>query len=721
MTDTTPDIEPITGPTGIKISDPIESAQFTLLTPVPVHPAHADTDAFALPVDTAATVAATELETPHLVDVWVRDADVNLVAQCTSGESVSLPPDEYYVELSSAKMKLYLRVEGGVDVEPRDGRVRLTFPGAASVTVGARSFHERPAATIQTTTDPADVATALSHLGSALKTTSCERSFPTLRGHPPLIELGPALDVPDAIEAPDTGVTIEVPPDLGHLFAVASLAYYLGASVEIGEEPMLHADGASFPLDADGDFEATVTRVLRQAFLLDCVTRTEGYYDVDLHERGLVEEAVDLDFASLYDRPLAAQLREYLAVPYETIARAVPAWKLTADVVPDAEHVSALPFLANELAAIRCPAASTLHSRSLDDSTPEVRSFFRGQPGVDVARQGGASARPAFVRGPATRSSGPARSDDGSDTGELVFEPPPADSIEQTYIGPGVPLGASKVTVEQLYRRLAVEPTGDERIRVLVVCNDPAMREENAVGDVYGMREWIEFDITTREGVTTDELAALLRENYDFLHYIGHVDADGIRCADGHLDARSLTEVDVGAFLLNACQSYDQGQGLVEAGALGGVVTLTEVLNRTATEIGRTVSHFLNQGFSLLSMLDLLEECHRLAQRYMVVGDGNASIVQSESGTSISATVEVNGPNHFRVGLYGHPSKHYHLGSLASMYATSENVQYLNSGLFDHFTMTADELDEFLEMETQPVLVDDTLHWSNEISSSTIL
>ncbi|SFR86739.1 hypothetical protein SAMN05216559_0258 [Halomicrobium zhouii] len=718
MRDTTPDVEPITGPTGIRISDPIESAQFTLLTPVPVHPTRADTDAFALPVDTAATVTVTELETPHLVDVWVRDADVNLVAQCTSGESVSLPPGEYYVELSSAKMKLYLGVEGGVDVEPRDGRVRLTFPDAASVTVGARSFHEQPAATIQTTTDPADVATALSHLGSALKTLSCERSFPTLRGHPPLIELGPELDVPEAIEAPDTGVTIEVPPDLGHLFPVASLAYYLGATVEIGEKPVLRADGASFPLDADGDFEATVTRTLRQVFLLDCVTRTEGYYDVDLHERGLVEDAVDLDFAALYDEPLAAQLREYLAVPYEAVAGAVPAWKLTADVVPDAEHVSALPFLANELAAIRCPAAATLQSRSLDDSTPEVRSFFRGPPGVDAARLGGATARSSLVHGSATRSSGPERNDDESTTDELVFEPPPADSIEQTYIGPGVPLGASKITVDQLYRRLAVEPTADERIRVLVVCNDPAMREENAVGDVYGMREWIEFDITTREGVTTDELTDLLREHYDFLHYIGHVDDDGIRCADGHLDARSLTEVNVGAFLLNACQSYDQGQGLVDAGALGGVVTLTEVLNRTATEIGRTVSHLLNQGFSLLSMLDLLEESHRLAQRYMVVGDGNVSIVQSESGTPMSASIERSGDGRFEMELFGYASRNYQLGTLVTPYVNDENVRYVNPGVLDTFSVGREDLDEILGMQEFPVTIDGDLYWSNEISAS---
>ncbi len=707
MSDATPTIGAVDGPPGIRITDPIENAQFTLLTPDPVEPMPADGDEFALPVDAAVTLEATAIETPYLVDVWVRDADVNLVAQCTSGESVSLPPDEYYVEISSAKMKLYLRVAGGVDVEPCDGKVRLSFAGADEVTVGARSFHERPAATIRTTSDPADVAAALSHLGSALKTTSCERSFPTLRGHPPLIELGPELAIPDGIEPPETGVTVEVPPRFDYLFPVASLAYYLGATVEIGDEPVLHADGAAFPLDADGDFEGTVSRILRQVFLLDCVTRTEGYYDVDLHERRLVEEAVDLDFAALYDEPLAAQVRAYLDVPYDAVVDAVPTWKLTADVTAEPDHVAALPFLANELAAVRCPAEADLQARSLDDSTPEVRSFFR--------------ARRGFVRGSGTDAGALSRSESvPSSANDLVFEPPATDSIEQTYVGPGIPLGASKISVDQLYRRLEVDPASDERIRVLVVCNDAEMRAENAVGDIYGMREWVEFDITTREAVTADELADLLAEPYDFLHYIGHVDDDGVRCADGHLDTRTLTDVNVGAFLLNACESYEQGQGLVDAGALGGVVTLTEVLNKTATEIGRTISHLLNHGFSLLSMLGLLEDNHRLAQRYMVVGDGNISIVQSESGTPVSMAVERIDSDSFDVELFGYPSKSYHLGTLGSIYVTDDDVRCLNSGLMQEFTLSGEELDQALGMETIPVKVNGDLTWSDEISASEI-
>jgi hypothetical protein len=47
------------------------------------------------------------------------------------------------------------------------------------------------------TTDAEDVMMAILTFRSALKTTSPERSFPTLRGHPPAIELNDRLEIPD--------------------------------------------------------------------------------------------------------------------------------------------------------------------------------------------------------------------------------------------------------------------------------------------------------------------------------------------------------------------------------------------------------------------------------------------------------------------------------------------------------------------------------------------
>ena len=696
-----PSITAVEAPYGLKLTDPIESAQFTLLTHSEVVPQTIDPATFEPPVDTAATITATTLETPYQIDALVRDGDLSIVAECTSGERTTVEPGEYYVELSSAKMKLYLHVDGGVVFEPATERVELSFPGATEIRVGIRSLHEQPATTITTTNDLEDVATALTHLGSALKTTSCERSFPTLRGHPPLVETGDELDVPAAITAPETGVTIEVPPRLDALLPVTSLAYYLGATVEIGSVPRLHTDGASFSLSEGDDFEGTVARVLKQIFLLDCVTRTEGMYDIPLHEREVVESAVDVDFAWLYDLPLAAQLREYLQIPHETIADALPTWKLTADIVPEPSAVSVLPFLADELAVVRCPDGPGVVGGSAADLSPEVTSFFRSGDG--------------FVRSTTTR-----RSDGTGGLDQTVFTPQSADSIEQTYVGDGIPLGASKMTREEYYRRLDFDAETDGRTRVLVVCNEPEMSDENVVGDIYGTREWIEFDISTHEGVTTDELAELLTTDADFLHYIGHVDPSGIRCADGHLDAETLDTVNVNAFLLNACQSYSQGRALVDAGAIGGIVTLTDVLNKTATEIGRSVARLLNQGFSLLSMLGLLEKRNRLAQRYMVVGDGNETLVQSESGTPNSVTVRRVSADQFEADVFAYPNSSYSLGSINRPHISNDPTYHLNSGKQRTYTVSSKSLQEFLDGDAMPVIIHNDLFWSSDVEVSEI-
>ncbi|WP_225333282.1 hypothetical protein [Halomicrobium urmianum] len=693
-----PAIRSTSGPRGIRLTDPIEGVQFTLLTPRAVEPEPIDPSAFEPPVDTAASIPVSRLETLYQVGALVRDADMNIVADCTSGERTSVDPGEYYLEISSAKMKLYLHVTGGVAFEPGDDGVSLSFPGAAAVRVGVRSLHEHPAATIETASDPGSVAAALSHLGSALKTTSCERSFPTLRGHPPLVEVGDGLSVPDGIEPPDADVAIEVPPAFDRLFPIAPLAYYLGATVEIGDEPILIADGEPFALDRGDGFEATVERVLKQTFLLDCVTRTEGLYDVPLHERALVEAAVDLDFERLYELPIGARVGRYLDVPYDDVAPAVPKWKLTADVVPDPESVPVLPFLADELAVIRCPDDPAAAGQSTESLSPAVKSVFGGE------------------RGAVWRSTG--RRDAGGSGGSLdgnVFTPEPADSIEQTYVGDGVPIGASKMSVDEYYRRLDFESDPERQIRVRVVCNDPEMDEENAVEGTYGAREWLEFDISTYDQLTTAELAALLEREADFLHYIGHADEEGLRCVDGHLDARTLDQVDVNAFLLNACQSYEQGRALVDAGALGGIVTLTDVLNPTATEIGMSIARFLNQGFSLLSMLDLLEKRNRLAQRYMVVGDGNMTPVESRTGSPFSATVRTGEQNEHSVSITGYPSKHYQLGAITRPHVSGVTKYYLNSGELDTYSLSESELRELLQTQVFPVVVDGTLYWSDDV------
>jgi hypothetical protein len=289
---------------------------------------------------------------------------------------------------------------------------------------------------------------AVSAFGSALKTTSCERSYPTLRGHPPTIENGEGLIVPDVLDAPDTGVRIEVPPEYGPVYTVSSLAYYLGATVVPGADALIATDaGFVHRLDGtDREFKGEVERVLKQCFFLDCVTRTEGHYPVDLHERNQIEDEVALDFSRLYGKPLADQLEAYLEVPYALVEPHVPRWKLTAHVEPGPDSAEALPFVARDLAAIR--------SRKTTEAAKTVQGTAESL-GIDEFVRSRGSDRPegrnrmGNVREPAVRIDG-------------------TDALEDMWIGDGVPVGASKGMVEAFRNHVTRTPSdGDIDITVV--------------------------------------------------------------------------------------------------------------------------------------------------------------------------------------------------------------------------------------------------------------
>jgi len=666
---------------GVRIVDPIERSQFSLLTPSSVDPTRYPDESFYFPVDTTARIHTSA-------------ASGDLLAQSSEADGVSMSAGSYNLELTSAQMKLYLAVDGAPTIEHGEDRTRVSFEETQAVTVGVRSFHEQPAATVTVTDDPVDVMAGISTFGSALKTTTCERSFPTLRGHPPLLERGDERSIPDSLDRPETGVEVEVPPELSYVYPVASLSYYLGATVRPGSKPRLIAGDESFPLTADADFESTVARILKQVFLLDCVTRTEGYYTVDLHERSVVEESVDLNFEALYDRSLAEQLRAYLSVPYEAVESAMPRWKLTADVIADPKHLETLPFLATDLAVIRCPSCSEIESRSVHSGKTTVADFF------------GDSTRASRTR---------SESEAANHFDEQVFRPPPADSIEQTYVGDGIPLGASKMNVEAYRRRLAYEPAEDAQTSIVVVSNEDEMNEENVVSDIYGTREWLEFDITIRENLTTEQMADVLATDADFLHYIGHVDPEGIRCADGWLDVDSIERCEIKSFLLNACSSYEQGRKLIEAGAIGGIATVTDVLNGPATEMGRTLARLLDTGFSLFSALEVLETDNLLANHYLVVGDGNTQICKSRSGAPPFGKISTN-EGESVCEMHYYPAGKYSLGSIARPQVESITEHFLNSGSLGTILRGRNTILKFLSLQNFPVTIDGSLYWSQQVS-----
>jgi hypothetical protein len=686
--------------TGIEIADPIENARFELHTPTAVEPTPVTTETFYFPVDSAIAIETSAIVVPKLANVFVRTRSGELVADNSDRVDRSLDSDAYNVELSTTPMKLYLSVESAIDVRHDESTVAIAFDRPTEVAVGARSFHDRPAGTITTTATSIGAMKAISLLGSALKTTSPERSFPTLRGHPPLIEVGETFDAPEGIERPDTGVRIELPADYQYVYSASSLAYYLGAEVVPGDDPRLVTDeGFEYDLAGPPSYEETVGRVLRQTFFLDCVTRTEGYYQVDLHERTAVEPATDLDFADLYDQSLAERLEAYLSVPFETVAEHVPDWNLTTDVMATPDNAEVLPFIANDLALVRCPGEPTAASVS---PTPEpIDEFFRNNPSEASAED--------FTRSTTDSPSTPPSQRD-------VFNPEPAETVEHAWVGEGFPVGANKATVESYRRRVERSAPEKTDIEIHVVCNDERMKEEGVVEEFYGLRDLLRFDVSVHYELTTDELRDLLAQPADFLHYVGHVDDHGMRCPDGHLDARTLSDVNVKAFVLNACRSYEQGEALVESGSYGGVVTLAEIANSVATEIGQTLARLLNCGFPLRVALSIVKDTIAPAYQYSTVGDGGLTLCQSESGTPLHLRVTTEGDT-IEADVKSYPAANYGLGSIQKPNLSEADTRYIAAGTVGTFEITTSELNDFFDLEVVPITKEGELYWSDRVSA----
>ncbi len=671
---------------GLRITDPIERRQCALSSASELAPRPVGTERFTFPVDTAVAVEAAELTLEQYVATHVRDAEGELLAVSEPFSTHDLGTGTYSIEFN-APIKMYIRVEGSLEVTAGATEMTFDFGDETTILVGARSYHDNPATTITTTADPADMMKAVSALGSALKTTSCERSYPTLRGHPPMIELGDELDIPETLDTPETGVTIEVRPSLEEIFVVASLAYYLGATIKPGEEARIITDnGYVHPLGEGTAFEREVERVLKQTFFLDCLTSTEGHYLDSLYERIVVEDRIQFDFSERYARSISDQLEIDLQVPFDTLEPDMPQWKLTTHISQSPENVEILPFLVNDLAVIRTPAAHTV--------TPSHAQT---------------AAVDEFMRDEFTRSSAGGASQQIS-----VVQPESTDSLEQAWVGEDAPIGATKATVSAFRNRLHRDVKYED-IDITVVCNDEAMVDEhNVAADVYGSREELPFTVNLETNLTVEALREILESDTDFFHYIGHIDDDGFQCTDGRLDAATLDSVGVDAFLLNACRSYNQGMHLIEGGSIGGVVTLDDVIDSGAFRIGSTMARLLNRGFPLRAALTIASDQTVIGSQYLVIGDGSVDIAHAESLMPYLCDIRSR-EGTYDVSIRTYPTKCMGLGSVFRPYIGDNQLHFLSSGHLKTFTVDTQTLQEFLALEEVPVVLDGMFMWSTDV------
>lgn len=679
--------EPLTEEVGLEIVDRVEQKRCLCRTDVPVTPRETDGAQFRYPVDKAVQISASELAMPNVAGMLIRDESGEIVSDIQQLETAELPHGNYSIELLT-QFKTYLSVSSELEVVADATEFHIDFGSQTEIAMGALSSHERPAYRVQTTSDPVDMMRVVETFSSALKTATPDRAFPTLRGHPPGVDLGDSLDIPESIQRPDTGVRLEIPARRDAVYVASPLTYYLGADLHPGPTPRLVTeDGFEYSLAQQGGFEATVERTLKQLFFLDCLTRTEGLYQIDLHERNEVEPLLDLDFAAVYEKPVHEQVATYLDVPFEVIEDFIPDWRLTAHVQPDADTIETLPFVVDDLAIVRTDTANTAG----------------GQPPTEVPA--GADRDTRFTR---------AASDESTTTDMEYVEPKQTDSLEQAWIGDDIPIGASKLTKSAFENRLDRTPV-DGEISISIVLNDPRMDEERNLADrAYGNRESLPFDVEVRQDVTTAELEILLRQDTHFLHYIGHTERDGFECPDGKLDVRTVEETGVQAFLLNACNSYEQGLGLIEAGAVGGIVTLSDVINDGAVRIGETVARLLNSGFPLRAALTIARDESILGGQYIVVGDGGMSVAQPASGTPNLGELSKNG-DEYSLGLRTYPTDFAGLGAVYHPNISQNQTYFLSSGKIGEFTLSESELINFLSLENIPVRFDGDLGWSHSM------
>lgn len=676
----------------VRIYDRIDQRQLLLESPNDINTSEIGTDAFRYPVDCSFEITAERLRIPTAGEIFVRGSTETVIPKSgpIEDDPVELEEKSYLLELP-APIKTYLKLHGQLRIHNTERGVELRLEEESNVQIGVRSNHEHPTGVITTTEDPRDMMAALSTLGSALKTTTSERSYPTLRGHPPTIELGDELDIPPNISRVNTGVMVEVPPEYETIFTVAPLAYYLGADIVPGQTPRLvTSTGYTHQLEGPNHgFEAEVERVLKQAFLFDCLIRTEGYYQVDLAERDEVEALVDVDFEKLYGKPLGYQLERILQVPFDLVEPFVPTWQMTTCISPNPDNVEEIPYLVNDLSIIR---TQTEVSASGVPEAPPANELLRadynpGDPGNDV------------IAGNTTSVS-------QEDETLVQISDNQADAFIQNWVGDGLPRNRTKAIAEG-YRNHLNRAASKSAINITVVCNDEQMHNESLVGETYGINNTLAMNTDVHYDLTTAELEDVLNADVDFFHYIGHITQDGFLCSDGYLDARDLEKTGVATFILNACNSHNQGRRLIEAGAGGGIVTLNNVTNSVAIRVGRALACLLNKGFTLHDALQLANRNRISENMYSVIGNGTIEVAQPEGGLLTVYDVTTTDDDTVSVSLVNYPSGGHGLGALVRTFISNDDRYRLALGEFSTLELSHSEFGDLLNRSQNAAIIVD--------------
>ncbi|WP_049912862.1 hypothetical protein [Natrialba hulunbeirensis] len=296
---------------------------------------------------------------------------------------VSVEAGDQEVSLSSGayvcrfEVGLYIRLrfDASAVIKNRSrGPMTISFEHPTRVTFGFKSPVDYPRDEITVAPTPDGIATALSHLSASIGTTTADRVHRNYRGYPPLLEIDPAVTdthVPSSVreDTPDTDLEFVVPPDRSTLFVAAPLAYYLGARVRTTAQapldanesaPLLRAPsiGLHHEFASGSAFAADVRSLLRRTFFLDLlVSWLEPTEPTVLEYDALTAAGIDL--SGCPGMSIAERVQTYLSFPEQPIEAVLPQWPYRMTVSPTTDHVSVLPHLLYDMAAIELPVDSS--------------------------------------------------------------------------------------------------------------------------------------------------------------------------------------------------------------------------------------------------------------------------------------------------------------------------------------------------------------------------
>jgi hypothetical protein len=636
------------------------------------------------PVEKTITATTSRLRFPH-VYAYVERVSGEVVAEPSRENDPTTLDSGDYVFCADGNVKTFVRFSGPAEISsPSYDTLLVTFPTTAEVTIGFQSRVSVPQETITVPSTPAGLATALTHLSSSFGTETPDRTFPSMRRHPARVETGESVSIPGSLvsDRPDTGITIRTPRSFDSLFPIASTAHYLGATVTVEERESVVVET---PTRRHGLAMSELGResadLLRRVFFLDCLVRSAGPYGSELVEIELLDE-IGIDPERWYDAGLAERLERYLDAPFERVSDDLPEWHVAIYVDPQPEYVGVLPFLLDNLPTIYLAESEPLEqnerlSRSLDD-------FYRSRREVSD---------PLSVE---------------------IIKPNLAAGRMHGWLADGAPIDVFKSIPAAYENRFDYLGRSTDSISVVAVLNDPEMADEHAdAAEIYRQRgEELEIDISVREHLTREELADVFEGSHDFVHYIGHCEADGLRCADGNLPIASLSESNAQVFFLNACGSFNEGVELVEQGSVAGAVTFNKVLDSQAARVGTAFARLLIHGFSIEHALQLARRRIMMGKDYTVVGDGTHTLTQSNEVAPSSAVLERRSGDQFSLEydvssptLFGSNYRCKGLGDSA--------VRLLGNPT--EAVLPKERLPEFLETADTAVIYDGDIHWSADL------